>query len=153
MKKWVRAAFTNRPLGIVLDAFGVVGATVIVIVALLFMTAGVGHAQTGTTSLKLQWDKGTETDLEAYKIFRGTLDCTAQGPLQPLLDTFGSPVTVPATLNTYTDNSVPLIDGSVCYEITVYDTAKNESGRSNRATKVLNLNPPLAPRNLIIVVP
>lgn len=57
---------------------------------------------------------------------------------------------------TFTDPTVPNIDGTICYEITAFDTTGNESvPRSNRAIKVISLLPPQAPLHLTIptVVP
>jgi len=152
--KWVRAKFTNQPLGTAIDLVGVLGATIIFLVTLLMLSVGIGHAQTGTTSLTLTWDANPTTDqVVGYRIFRGTLDCAAQGPLQPLNDLFGSQVTVLSPSTTYKDNSVPAINGRYCYEITAYNAGNLESGRSNRASIDLFINPPSAPQNLRVAIP
>lgn len=96
----------------------------------------------------ITWDDNTESDLAGYKVYRGNGACTV-GPLQPLMVN-GAHVTVLAPTNAYTDNTVPVFDGTLCYEITAYDTAGNESVRSNRATKAVNLIPPVAPVGVTI---
>jgi hypothetical protein len=104
-------------------------------------------------SATLTWTPNTETDLAGYKVYRGNGVC-AIGPLQPLVVS-GSNVSVLAPLATYTDTTVPTFDGSLCYELTAFDTAGNESTHSIRATKAVNLIPPVAPVGLSIgtVVP
>lgn len=104
-------------------------------------------------SATLTWNANTEQDLAGYKIYRGNGVCS-QGPLQPLIVN-GSHVTVTGSITTYTDNTVPMFDGELCYELTAFDVSNNESVRSSRATKVVNLIPPVAPTGLVIgnVVP
>lgn len=100
-------------------------------------------------SAELSWNANTEADLEGYKVYRGNGVCVV-GPLAPLVVS-GNPVIVLAPLTTYKDVTVPVFDGELCYEITAYDTSGNESIRSNRATKTVNLIPPIAPTGLVIV--
>jgi hypothetical protein len=104
-------------------------------------------------SATLTWIPNTESDLVGYKVYRGNGVC-AIGPLQPLVVS-GSNVSVLAPLATYNDTTVPTFDGSLCYEVTAFDTAGNESTHSIRATKAVNLIPPVAPVGLSIgtVVP
>ena len=99
-------------------------------------------------SASLIWNDNTEPDLAGYKIYRGNGAC-AVGPLQPLIVN-GTHVTVLAPTNVYTDATVPVFDGELCYEVTAYDTAGNESLRSNRATRAVNLIPPTAPTGMMI---
>jgi hypothetical protein len=107
----------------------------------------------------LTWDSNTETDLAKYNIYRGNASggvCPI-GPLQPLMIN-GSAVSVlkgTGTSMTYVDTTVPVFDGQLCYELTAVDTSNNESTRSTRGVKSVNLVPPQAPRNLQIpsVVP
>lgn len=100
-------------------------------------------------SATLTWTPNTETDLAGYKVYRGNGVC-AIGPLQPLL-VGGVAVSIVAPASTYVDATVPAFDGSLCYEITAFDTSKNESLHSIRVTKVVNLIPPVAPMGLLIV--
>lgn len=99
-------------------------------------------------STDLSWNANTESDLAGYKVYRGNGTCSV-GPLQPLV-VGGSPVSVLAPATTYKDTTVPTFDGQLCYELTAYDTAGNESPRSVRATKTVNLIPPIAPVGLNI---
>lgn len=101
----------------------------------------------------LTWNANTEPDLAGYKIYRAIQSCSAPGPLAPLMK--GSP---PAPVQvgkvtTYTDTGLPALDGTICWEITAFDTAGNESlTRSNRASKDLNTIPPAAPTGLNAVI-
>lgn len=99
-------------------------------------------------STDLSWNANTESDLAGYKVYRGNGVC-AVGPLQPLMVS-GVAVSVAAPATTYRDNGVPTFDGQLCYELTAYDTAGNESPRSVRATKTVNLIPPIAPVGVTI---
>lgn len=105
-----------------------------------------GTVQAGTAVLT--WDAYTPpSDFAAFRFYRANQNCTAQGPLQPLAATLTKPASGPLPTS-YTDATVPNIDGTVCYEMTAVDTAGNESLRSNRAAKVVNLDPPPVPQNL-----
>jgi len=101
-------------------------------------------------SATLTWTPNTESDLAGYKVYRGNGVC-AIGPLQPLL-VGGVAVSIAAPINTYVDTTVPAFDGSLCYELTAFDTSKNESVHSVRVTKQVNLIPPIPPVGLNIVV-
>lgn len=94
----------------------------------------------------LTWNANTESDLAGYKLFRGQINCSAAGPLQPLVKN-GSDVQV-GKVTTYFDAGLPAIDGTICYEIKAYDTAGNVSPASNRVSKALNAIPPVAPTGL-----
>ena len=101
----------------------------------------------------LTWTANVESDLAGYKIYRGNVNGAGTcpiGPLQPLL-IGGVPASV-GKVTTYKDTTVPVFDGALCYEITAFDTANNESTHSNRATAVVNLVPPPAPSGLSVVV-
>ena len=102
-----------------------------------------GWASAGTANLT--WTANTEADLAGYKLYRGNGVC-AVGPLQPL----GTGALIAAPATSFTDTTVPTFDGSLCYELTAVDTAGNESPRSIRATKAVNLVPPIAPTGLTI---
>lgn len=112
------------------------------------------EAQTSTVSTSLSWNANTESDLAGYKVYRGqgTAQCSGTAPL-PALVVNGNPVRVLAPSIAYTDTTVPRVEGPLCYELTAYDTSSNESGRSNRAQVVLNVNPPSSPQNLQVVIP
>jgi len=99
-------------------------------------------------SATLTWTANSESDLSGYEVFRGNGVC-AVGPLQPLIIN-AVPVVVNKPLSTFTDTTVPTFDGDLCYEINAVDIAGNKSGRSNRATKAVNLIPPTAPAGLTI---
>lgn len=116
----------------------------IVFILSLFCTG-----QAFAASIKLTWTPNTEADLKGYKVYRGTGTCPV-GPLQPL--TANNVHVEVGKVATYTDTTIPQIDGTVCYEITAIDLSGNESPRSNRATKTVNLVPPIAPKGLLIDV-
>lgn len=98
----------------------------------------------------LTWNANTEADLGGYKIFFAPQSCTAQGPLAPLV-VGGNAVQVGKVV-TYKHVGIPSIDGTLCWEITAFDTSGNESGRSNRVSKVVNMVPPVAPTGLDAVI-
>lgn len=100
----------------------------------------------------LTWTLGTEADLAGYKIFRGQTPavCSATATL-PALMVNGAPAQV-GKVNSFVDAGLPAIDGTLCWEISAFDTSANESGRSNRVSKVINNVPPLAPVGLGVVV-
>lgn len=103
-----------------------------VVISLLCVSTG--HAAT----VGLSWDANTEPDLAGYNLYRAFQPCTAQGPLNKV----GTVGKVTSTTDTVT------VDGLYCYELTAFDTSNNESGRSNKAEATVNVNPPLAPKNL-----
>lgn len=98
----------------------------------------------------LTWTANTEADLAGYKIYFATQSCAAQGPLAPLM-VGGSPVQVGKVI-TYKHVGLPVLDGTLCWEITAVDTSANESLRSNRVSKVVNQVPPAAPSGLDVVI-
>lgn len=104
----------------------------------------VSIVEAGTANLT--WTANTEADLAGYKLYRGNGVC-APGPLQPL----GAGALIPKPATSFTDTTVPNFDGTLCYELTAVDTAGNESPRSIRASKVVNLIPPSAPLDLQLV--
>src|ERR1041385_8978815 len=86
----------------------------------------------------LTWTQNTDADLQGYKIYRFAGATCPVGPLAgPAIATVGK-------VGTYADATVTDFDGTLCYEITAIDTAGNESLHSNRATKTVNIIPPVA---------
>lgn len=123
----------------------------LMIVLAMVTMAQTAVAQTAVAKTAvLTWTANVEPDLAGYKVYRGNGVC-AIGPLAPLMVN-GVAVSVGRSAVTYTDMTVPVFDGALCYELTAYDTAGNESGRSVRATRQVNLIPPLAPAGLTVVV-
>lgn len=103
----------------------------------------------------LTWNANTEADLAGYRIYRGlsAATCATAAPLPPLLVN-SVPVQVDK-VTSFVDTALPAMDGTICYEITAFDTrlpVANESDRSNRVSKVLNSLPPLAPSGLGVVI-
>jgi hypothetical protein len=98
--------------------------------------------------IELVWTPNKESDLEGYKVYRGTGTC-ATGTLAPLIVN-GVHAIVLAPKAIYKDETVPTIEGDVCYEVTAYDFSGNESPRSNRAVKTIDLVPPVGPRDLTV---
>lgn len=127
------------------------GILAIVFVVLTFLTAmllivTLARADDGI----LTWTANTEADLAGYKVYFSPIaaNCTASVPLP------GAPLAQIGKVTTFTHANLPAMDGPVCWEISAIDTAApaNESGRSNRVSKVLNNLPPLAPAGLNVVV-
>jgi len=118
----------------------------IVLAFILCFVPMISYAQTA----ELSWTPNSETDLAGYKVYRGNGVC-AIGALQPLIVN-NVPVTVLVPSFTYSDTTVPKFDGDLCYEVTSFDIAGNESLHSIRATKTVNLVPPSVPVGLNIVV-
>jgi len=98
----------------------------------------------------LTWNANTEADLAGYKVYFAPQGCTAQGPLAPLV-VAGSPVQV-GKVTTYKHVNIPVIDGVLCWEITAFDTSGNESLRSVRVSKDVNMVPPVPPTGLSVVI-
>jgi fibronectin type 3 domain-containing protein len=89
----------------------------------------------------LTWNANTELDLASYRIYRKV----GAAPFTLL-------ATVPKPATTYTDSSLPLIDGDITYDLTAVDTTGNESAHSVSVTKTVNLVPPVAPTGLVVVI-
>lgn len=99
------------------------------------------RAEAGTT--ELSWIANTETDLAGYRIYHFAGPTCPTGPLPPLMIEGKSVVVLkPATTYVHTG---PTVEGTWCYEITAFDVAGNESGRSNRVSKVFDSSAPKAP--------
>jgi hypothetical protein len=92
--------------------------------------------------VQLTWTANTEADLAGYKFYHAAGTCPA-GPLPPLLVN-GQHVTLPKTATQY-QHIGPAVSGQWCYELTAFDTSGNESARSNRASKTMDLTAPAAP--------
>ena len=119
---------------------------ILLAIGLLLGMSSMWYAADGT----LTWTANTEADLAGYKIFFAPQSCTAQGPLAPLL--VGGVAAQVGKVVTYKHVGLPSIDGTLCWEITAFDTAGNESGRSNRVSIVVNTVPPVAPNGLSVVI-
>lgn len=103
------------------------------------------HAET----FVLTWNANTETDLAGYRVYR-SLDAAACANTSTPLP--GGPIANLGKVTTYTDTTVTILAGTVCYELSAFDTqvSGNESGRGNRVTKVIINLPPLAPSGLSV---
>lgn len=125
----------------------------------VFSLSADGQAQTPPIlkqyTANLVWVGNTEDDLDGYRVYRGqgAAVCNdAATPLPPLVKADQTQVVLGKTDTTYSDVNIPNVDGLICYELTAFDVAQNESGRSNRAIGLINANPPSAPRNLGLTV-
>lgn len=76
----------------------------------------------------LSWNPNTETDLGGYTVYRGAINCDAQGPLQPLIK-------LDKGVTEYTDSTLPPTTTLVCYRLTASDIAGNESLQSDQVSK------------------
>lgn len=119
---------------------------ILLAIGLMFGMVGMSYA----ADTVLTWNANTETDLSGYKIYFAPQACTAQGPLAPLV-VGGNPVQVGKVV-TYKHLGIPPMDGTMCWEITAFDTSGNESGRSNRVSKDTNVIPPVPPTGLNAVI-
>lgn len=130
---------------------GVRGAILLVGIVMGLLCSSSAWAASGV----LTWTANTEVDLAGYKIYRGTTVavCAAATTPLPALVVNSVPVQV-GKVTTYTDASLPAMDGTLCWEISAVDTAvpPNESGHSNRVSKVVNGLPPMAPVGLGVAV-
>ena len=119
------------------------------VLGLMGLCLALGWSEPGNAGTAvLTWDPyAAPADFKEFRFYRANQNCSAAGPLQPLAATLPKPASGPLPTS-YTDTTVPNIDGTVCYEQTSVDTAGNESLRSNRASKVVNLDPPPVPQNL-----
>ena len=122
------------------------------IIAGLWSLPVMAEAQTVQPPTTLTWNAYIPpADFRDIEVRRGTLDCAAPGPLPPLiLNGSTAKILKPASgpfPTSFVDPTTPQIDGTVCYELTAFDTAGNFA-TSNRASKVLNLNPPPAVQGL-----
>lgn len=113
---------------------------------MFFVIPALGWAADAT----LIWNANTESDLAGYKVYFAQMNCNAQGPLAPL-SVNGSPVVL-GKVTTYKHVGLPIIDGTLCWELTAYDTSGNESLRSVRVSKAVNQVPPAAPNGLDVVI-
>jgi len=103
----------------------------------------------------LTWTPNTEADLAGYRVYFGTGVTTCANlvtELSPLL-VAGAPVQL-GKVATYTHVALPNLDTTMCWELTAIDTAvpPNESLRSVRVSKVLNLLPPIPPGGLGVAI-
>ncbi|NLE09266.1 MAG: hypothetical protein GX631_08435, partial [Dehalococcoidales bacterium] len=94
-------------------------------------------AAAGDTTVFLEWDANSETDLAGYSIYRNT-----DGS-----DNYNSPIATGITTPYYTDTS--LANGiTYYYVINAYDTGNNYSVFSNQANATPSNQPPAAPTGL-----
>lgn len=119
--------------------------------ALCVGITGISLGSANAADATLSWNTNGESDLAGYKIYFAPQSCSAAGPLAPLVVS-GSQVVVARPANTYRHVNIPVMDGTMCWEITAYDTSANESGRSNRVSKTVNLIPPVPPTGLDAVI-
>lgn len=82
------------------------------------------NASAFAASANLSWDSNTEPDLSGYKVYFGTSS-----------GNYGAPVNVGNTTS-YTVSG--LGDGTYYFVVTAFDTAGNESGFSNEASKTFS---------------
>jgi len=81
----------------------------------------------GQQSAVLSWNANSELDLAGYKVYYGYFNCATMGTLRPV-------VTL-SKVTTYTITGVPDGTTMLSARITAYDTANNESAKSNCVEK------------------
>jgi hypothetical protein len=86
-------------------------------IAIVILVSTIGYAK--TTTVNLEWDSNSETDLAGYKLYQSTGATGAK----TLIKTLGKTTTAAIT---------SLVDGTWCWVVTAYDTVFNESGYSNQ---------------------
>ncbi len=101
------------------------------------------------TSVTLEWDANTETDLAGYKMYY-KVGSSGGAPYDGTGATEGdSPIDV-GNVTTFTFSN--LLSGPYWFVVSAYDTEGLESDYSNEVTAILDSLAPSAPRNLIIKV-
>jgi fibronectin type 3 domain-containing protein len=97
-------------------------------------------ATAGADAITLSWPLGAESDLDLYRIFRGT---TPGGPYTPIA-TVEAPGTGPVTY----DDATAALDTPYFYVVRAVDLRGNESGDSNEASAEIDTIAPAAPTGL-----
>lgn len=87
----------------------------------------------------LTWTANSESDLAGYKVYRSF----NSDPLQLL--------TAVGKVTTYTDATIPAMDGLVNYALTAFDDSGNESAKSTTVSVRVDTIPPAAPTGLAVV--
>lgn len=119
----------------------------LVVAVLLWSTL----AFAGTERITVGWDPNTETDLAGYRLYTsstaGVYTFVGKNPsLTPTNPpaSYVRSIAKPAVTMTVDMNG---IDGQTIYFVlTAFDTAGNESGRSNEVSYVFTDSPPAAPK-------
>ena len=108
----------------------------------VFLLLCATSAEAATAQAK--WTANTDADLAGYYLYEAVGTCALPGA-------FGKVATFAKTATT---GSVTIAtDGVYCFKMTAFDTAANESVTfSNTAEAVVNLNPPMAPAGLSIII-
>jgi len=98
------------------------------------------------TTNTLKWDKGPESDLVKYNIYRRV----GSAPIKDIANTYllssvANTVPIPTYIDTVTS------DGDYFYGVTAVDLSNNESGLSNIKDKLVDSVPPAPPTGLTVV--
>lgn len=97
-----------------------------------------GSAWAATGTAALQWDANTEGDLSGYRLYRGLFPCPTSGSLSgPARADVGNAT---STTDTMTLGPAPT---QVCYGVTAYDLAGNESVMSALVDHTFPAGPPV----------
>lgn len=114
----------------------------------LYGLTNIVRGQSSYQTATLGWDPPIVA-VTSFHIYRGNVDCSAQGPLQPLLNADGTVASVSGNVYTFVDNRVPDVTSTFCWEVTAVDNAKpvgyQESVHSGRASKSFVSTQPTAP--------
>ena len=108
--------------------------TLTVLLTLIFTCTLTNAQETATTSIRFEWDANTEADLDGYRLYNTNFPNA-------------SLVSIPAGTESC-EIEFSVVDGrEMCWYITAYDTAGNESGPSNTVCETFDISEPAPPVN------
>jgi hypothetical protein len=118
---------------------------------LFILSSGVCYGQSATTSANItfSWDSNTETDLKGYKLYQS--DTGAGGPFDECLAQHIPPSGTAQV--TYSTVLTVGVGQTLCFAVTAYDTAGNESGKSNIVCRTDQTCVPLSPQTQTLACP
>lgn len=121
------------------------------LVLMLILSCGVCYGQSATTSANITfaWDSNTESDLKGYKLYQS--DTGPGGPFDECLVPHIAPSGTAQV--TYSTVLTVGVGQTLCFAVTAYDTANNESGKSNVVCRTDQTCVPLSPQTQTLACP